>query len=71
MKFPAWFLREQKIAQAELVAWRERHPREAPSVREEAAAKVEGRAPKYPPPRGFGGKANPAPTFPSPESGTK
>ncbi len=34
----------------ELHIWRLRYPHHAPFIREEAAAKIEGREPNYPPP---------------------
>lgn len=43
-----------KVALEELRIWREKHPREAADVHEEALAKIEKRAPNYAPPRMFG-----------------
>lgn len=48
------FMRESvKLLQAEVEAWRKRHPREVQYVAEEARAKVENRAPNYPPARAY------------------
>lgn len=46
--------KHQRVIEAELKAWRERHPREAASVHEEALAKVERRKPNYGPHQAYG-----------------
>lgn len=47
-----------EIDQEELRIWRERFPRLAMSVSEEARAKIEGRDPDYGPPQMFGSDKN-------------
>ncbi|MBV6487609.1 MAG: hypothetical protein GHHEDOFH_01556 [Pseudorhodoplanes sp.] len=43
-----------RVDAEELRIWRERHPREALAVAEEARARIEGREPNYGPAQVFG-----------------